>query len=143
MRLLRAEERFSGGLTFVASFNYQKAIGVGYSVNESGPFSSNVPQDPRNLKGDRGRFNLDQRFRFVFSQVWELPVFRHRGGIVGAALGGWAVNGIVQLSSGFPVTVSQSSRKPGNSACRLGSTNPAAATSGSRSLIGQPSRART
>jgi hypothetical protein len=105
---LRAEERSSQGLTFVASFNYQKAIGVGYSVNESGPFSNNVPQDPRNINGDRGRFNLDQRFRFVFSQVWELPVFRNRRGIIGAVLGGWAVNGIVQLTSGFPVTVNQS-----------------------------------
>ena len=105
---VRTEKRYSQGLTFVASFNYQKAIGVGYSVNESGPFSSNVPQDPRNAAGDRGRFNLDQRFRFVFSHVWELPVFRNARGVKGAVLGGWAVNGIIQLTSGFPITVNQS-----------------------------------
>ena len=105
---VRAEKRYSHGLTFVGSFNYQKAIGVGYSVNESGPFSSNVPQDPRNAKGDRGRFNLDQRFRFVFSHVWELPIFRNERGLKGFVLGGWAINGIVQLTSGFPVTINQS-----------------------------------
>ncbi len=105
---LRAEKRYSQGLTFVASFNYQKAIGTSYSINESGPFSSNVLQDPRNGRADRGRFNLDQRFRFVFSHVWELPIFRHERGPKGAVLGGWAINGIVQLTSGFPVTVSQS-----------------------------------
>lgn len=105
---VRTEKRYSRGLTFVGSFNYQKAIGVGYSVNESGPFSNNVPQDPRNARGDRGRFNLDQRFRFVFSHVWELPIFRNERGVKGLLLGGWALNGIIQLTSGFPVTINQS-----------------------------------
>ena len=104
----RAEKRYSHGFTAVASFNYQKGIATGYSVNESGPFSNNVPQDPRNIRADRGRFNLDQRLRFVFSNVWELPLFRGAKGLRRAALGGWSVNGIVQLTSGFPITVNQS-----------------------------------
>src|SRR5260370_27225759 len=104
----RAEKRYSHGLTAVGSFNYHKRIANGYSVNESGPFSSNVPQDPRNVHADRGRFNLDQRFRFVSSNVWELPFFRGSNGLQRAVLGGWAVNGIVTLTSGFPVTVAQS-----------------------------------
>lgn len=102
-----AEKRYSHGLTFTGSFNYQKAIAVGYSANEAGAFGGRIPQDPRNVRLERGRFNLDQRFRFVFSHVWELPVFRSAKGLKGAVLGGWAVNGIIQLTSGFPVNVTQ------------------------------------
>ncbi|MGI8990421.1 MAG: hypothetical protein ACR2I2_12700 [Bryobacteraceae bacterium] len=67
-----------------------------------------MPQDPRDISADRGRFAFDQRFRLVFSHVWELPFFRGASGIKGLALGGWAVNGIVQLTSGFPMTVRES-----------------------------------
>jgi hypothetical protein len=105
---VRAEKRYSHGYTMVGSFNYQKSLAVGYSVNESGPFASNVPQDPRDIDSSRGRFALDQRFRFVFSHVWELPFFRASTGIQRFVLGGWSINGIVQLTSGFPLTVNQS-----------------------------------
>jgi hypothetical protein len=104
---LRAEKRYSRSLTFNASFNFQKAMSVGYSVNESGPFGSNYTQDPRNRLGDYGRSQIDQRFRFVFSHIWEIPWLRNTRGPKGWILGGWAVNGIVQLSSGLPVTVAQ------------------------------------
>jgi Carboxypeptidase regulatory-like domain/TonB dependent receptor-like, beta-barrel len=103
----RAERRYSRGLTFTGSFNYQKAIGVGYSVNEGAAFGGRIPQDPRNVGAERGRFNLDQRFRFVFSHVWEMPFFRNQKGFKGFVLGGWAINGIVQLTSGLPVNVTQ------------------------------------
>ena len=104
---LRAEKRYSHGLTFHAAFNYQKAMSIGYSVNESGLFGANYSQDPRNRKADYGRSYIDQRFRFVYSQIWEIPWLRNAKGLTGAVLGGWAVNGIVQLSSGLPVTVAQ------------------------------------
>jgi hypothetical protein len=105
---LRAEKRYSKGLTFHTSFNYQKAHSVGYSVNEGGPYGTNYTQDPRNRRADYGRSQIDQRFRFVFSHIWELPWFRNAGGPRGWFLGGWAINGIVALQSGLPVTVGQS-----------------------------------
>ncbi len=104
---LRAEKRYSHGLTFNASFNYQKAMSVGYGINESGPFGANGVQDPNDRRSDRGRSQIDQRFRFVFSHIWELPWLRKASGPKGWFLGGWAINGIVQLTSGLPVTISQ------------------------------------
>ena len=104
---MRAEKRYSRGLTFNASFNYQRNNSIGYGVNEGGPYGFNYTQDPRNRKADYGRSQIDQRFRFVFSHVWELPWFRNAGGFRGLVLGGWAVNGIIQLTSGLPVTVGQ------------------------------------
>src|SRR5258708_36932230 len=104
----RLEKRFAHGLTFTAAFNYQKSLATGYSVKESSPYQSNVPQNPRNTGLDRGRFGLDQRVRFVYNYVWQLPLFQQAKGIEGALLGGWSLNGIVQLASGFPITVGQS-----------------------------------
>jgi hypothetical protein len=103
----RIEKRYSQGLTFHASFNFQKAMYIGYGVNEGGPYGNSFTQDPRNRLGDYGRSQIDQRFRFVFSQVWEIPWLRKASGPKGWFLGGWAINGIVQLTSGLPVTVSQ------------------------------------
>ena len=48
---LRAEKRYSHGLTFNASFNFQKAMYIGYGVNEGGPFGNSYTQDPRNRLG--------------------------------------------------------------------------------------------
>jgi len=104
---LRAEKRYSRGLTFNASFNYQKANSIAYGVNEAGPFGSNNTQDPRDRLADYGRSQIDQRFRFVFSHIWELPWYRNEKGWKNWILGGWAINGIIQLSSGLPVTVAQ------------------------------------
>jgi len=80
---------------------------IGYGVNEGGPYGNSYSQDPRNRLGDYGRSQIDQRFRFVFSQIWEIPWLRKASGPKGWFLGGWAINGIVQLTSGLPVTVSQ------------------------------------
>jgi hypothetical protein len=110
---LRGEKRYSQGLTFTASFNYQKAMGIGYATNENGGYGPTDPQDPRNFAADYGRSALDQRFRFVFSHVWELPWMREARGIKGALLSGWAVNGIISLTSGLPVTVIQSGQPLG------------------------------
>ncbi len=63
---LRAEKRYSHGLTFNASFNFQKAMYIGYGVNEGGPYGNSFTQDPRDRLADYGRSQIDQKFRFVF-----------------------------------------------------------------------------
>lgn len=103
----RAEKRYSNGLTFNAAFNYQRAMSIGYSVNEGGGFGTRGPQNPRDRDADYARSNIDQRLRFVFSHIYELPWYRNERGLKGAILGGWAVNGIMQVTSGLPVTVFQ------------------------------------
>ena len=104
----RIEKRYAKGLTFNAAFVYQKALSIGYGVNESPLYGTNYTQDPRARLADYGRSAIDQRFRFVLSQVWEIPWLRNGRGPKNWILGGWAINGIVQLQSGLPVTVAQS-----------------------------------
>ena len=43
----------------------------------------------------------------MFSNVWEIPFLRTRKGFTGLVFGAWAINGIVQLTSGLPVNVTQ------------------------------------
>jgi hypothetical protein len=82
-------------------------MSVGYGVNEGAGYGPNVPQNPRDRRADYGRSNIDQRLRFVFSHVYEIPWMRNQPGLAGLLLGGWSVNGIIQLTSGLPVTVTQ------------------------------------
>lgn len=104
---VRGEKRYSRGLSLHSAFNYQRGNSIGYSVNEGGPFGSNFTQDPRNRKADYGRSQIDQRLRLTFTHIWELPWFRSSRGAANWILGGWALNGLVTLSSGLPVTITQ------------------------------------
>jgi hypothetical protein len=103
----RAEKRLSHGLTFNAAFTYSRGHAIGYGANEGAGFGGNYPQNPRNRLVDYGRSNIDQRLRFVYSNVYELPWLRNARGWAGAFLGGWSLNSIVALQSGLPVTPAQ------------------------------------
>jgi hypothetical protein len=72
----RIEKRFSKGLTVNGSFTYQKAMSIAYGANEGAGFGQNVVQNPRNRLADYGRSNIDQRLRFVWSSIYELPWMR-------------------------------------------------------------------
>ena len=45
-------------------------------------------------------FNSAQRF--VISYYWELPIRKHQG-FAGRALNDWAISGITQFQTGFPI----------------------------------------
>ena len=62
------------------------------------------PQDPRNLRAERGNSIIDLRHRLTASYLWELPFgkgkpFLNHGGILNVALGGWQTNGILTDSN--------------------------------------------
>src|SRR6185295_18563040 len=98
---LTAEKRFSRGLSFLGAYTWGHCISDGESV-----------QNPRDRRNDRGNCNLDLRQRFVVSYNYEFPIGHGkpllanigRGG--DAILGGWQMNGILNLYSGFPFTPS-------------------------------------
>ncbi|HYZ85895.1 MAG TPA: TonB-dependent receptor [Bryobacteraceae bacterium] len=104
---IRAEKRYSAGFVFNASYNFQKALGTGYGVNDNAGSADNWPQDPLNHRLDYGRTPIDRRHRFVASNVWDIPWLRNNRGFLGQIFGGWSINNIIQLTSGAPVTINQ------------------------------------
>ena len=117
----RFEKRFSGGLSFLASYTWSHSIdnassaNVG-SSNNSGPrFFRAFPQ------WERGNSDFDVRHRFVFSYIYDLPIGHGKhfgGGLNGAAdkiLGGWQIAGITTLSTGNWYTITDGNGNFANS----------------------------
>jgi outer membrane receptor protein involved in Fe transport len=71
---LSIEKRFSDHYQFRASYTLAKAFN--YANDDQIPFS-NGPLNPNNLQLEYGPTPNDQRHRFTFSGVWELPAGIH------------------------------------------------------------------
>ncbi len=106
---LKVTQRFSGGVQFLVSYTYGKALDYGGSAASGGGAVGN-PQTVTNLRAGRGPSGFDVRHRGVISGVWELPWgpdrrWLNQGGVLGAIAGGWQISGIASMTTGRPFTV--------------------------------------
>ena len=113
----RLEKRFSAGLSTLFSYTFGKALteapdhistsGGGIGL-DTGTFRE--PQNPNNLKAERGLAEFDVKHRFVASYIYELPFGRGRrvgqnwNRATDLLLGGWQINGIHSYQSGLGLT---------------------------------------
>jgi hypothetical protein len=111
----RFEKRYSHGFTFLSTFTWSKAISDASGFNGGGSNGTgNRIQDMFNKKADKGLADTDHRLRFTTAGVYELPIGRGRaiaGGasrLLDAVIGGWGLDGILTLQSGYPITVRRS-----------------------------------
>ncbi|MGO9124445.1 MAG: carboxypeptidase regulatory-like domain-containing protein [Terriglobales bacterium] len=88
------EKRFSRGLQFQASYTYSKSIDDGSTFEET--------INPFNFRASRALSLFNAAQRFVISYEWELPIPKHQG-FTGKVVDDWAVSGITQFQSGFPI----------------------------------------
>ena len=88
------EKRFSHGLQFQAAYTFSKSIDDGSTFEET--------LNPFNYRSSRGLSLFNSSQRFVISYDWEIPV-RKRDGALGKVIGDWAVSGITQFQTGFPI----------------------------------------
>jgi hypothetical protein len=114
----RVEKRYSDGLFFLANYQLSKN-----TDNGSGEAEANDTALAWDLNFDRGYSRYDQRHRGAFSFGYELPFgpgkpWLSNGGAAAYVFGGWQVQGIVRLASGFPFTVSSTN------VCQCGSYVP-------------------
>ncbi len=81
---------------------------VSYTWSKTLADSSSLTANPDNWR-DRGYnygvADFDRRHVFATTYFYDSPLFRHRGGFVGAALGGWQLSGITRVQSGPPITI--------------------------------------
>jgi hypothetical protein len=114
----RLEKRYSDGVFFLANYQLSKSVD-----NGSGEIEANDTADARNLNLDEGYARYDQRHRAAFSFGYELPFgagkrYLSSGGAAAYVFGGWQVQGIVRLASGFPLSVTSTN------VCQCGSFVP-------------------
>jgi hypothetical protein len=103
---LTLDKRLGKGLSGLLGYTWSHAIDdvvLEFGGGAAGP----QPQDPRNLKAERGNSIIDLRHRLTASYLYELPfgkgrAMMNRGGIANVVLGGWQTNGILTVQTGQP-----------------------------------------
>lgn len=117
---LDVNRRFSRGLSLRGAYTWSKVLDNGDSLN--GTAAGNAPglvSNPFDLHADYGLGTYDVRHVAVINGVYELPFGKGRalaGNLAGwqnAVVGGWSVNSILTVQSGFPFTP-QLSYNPSN-----------------------------
>jgi hypothetical protein len=108
----KLEKRYSGGLYFINSFTWSKAI-------------DNAPRNLENYNGDNSRINIlnptsergvssyDQTFNNTTSVVYDIPVgagrhFALPNRAVDLIAGGWSLDVINSATSGLPINITYS-----------------------------------
>ncbi len=86
------DKRLSRGLYIIGSYTYSKALEATTYLNNQDPFSSPA----------RSLSSFDAPHRFSVAGGYELPFFKDKG-IRNIFLGGWQVNAMVYIQSGFPM----------------------------------------
>jgi hypothetical protein len=121
---LLTSTRLEGGQWGTATINYTLSRNQTDSTNDRDVVD--IPQNPRDPDADYADARTDRRHIFTASFVHELPFFRNSGGVTQAVLGGWQLAGIVNISSGQPVSriqVSNDNFRRGSFADLVGDIN--------------------
>ncbi len=127
--VLKAAKRYSNGLTFLMAYTYSKNLdrvsgGTGSDVNQG----SKQPQNVYNLPAEWGLSIADAAHRYSMTSSYDLPFGRNKrflGNVnrfADLAVGGWVINVVNVISSGYPLIISQSSNN--NSPYFAGSQRP-------------------
>ena len=114
----RVDKRYTDGLFFLGSYQLSKS-----TDNGSGEIEANDTAFATNLNADQGYARYDQRHRVSASFGYELPFgpgkrWLASGGAAAYVFGGWQVQSILRLASGFPFTVTSTN------VCQCGSFVP-------------------
>jgi len=106
-----ARSRYNGLLTSTkinAGRNGSMTLNYTLSRNQTDATNDrdavDIPQDPKNPDRDYADARTDRRHIFNGSFTYELPFFRDGKALPKAILGGWQAAGIVNISSGQPVS---------------------------------------
>jgi hypothetical protein len=118
-------KRFSKGLEYSVAYTYSKCLtnSSGYYGSWGGQTTPTSPywQDIYDAKAEWGPCYYDATHILTSYATYDLPVGRGRtfgsnmNKVADAVIGGWQVNGILSLHTGFPLTISASDASGTNS----------------------------
>ena len=107
----RFEKRRSKGVTFITTYAFSKAISDAPGFGGGGASTGGRMQNVLDRKAEKGLAELHHLQRFTTAAVYDLPfgkgraLFSGASGLVNRMIGGWAVDGILTLQSGAPMTI--------------------------------------
>lgn len=115
---IEIQRRFEHGLTFLSNYTFSKSMDdSSYDLTTGSGGEYQIANNPA-LSYALSQF--DQKQRFVFASVYELPVGRgerylNQGGVLNAILGGWRLSANFSTNTGSPFTVYQGGANTSNS----------------------------
>jgi hypothetical protein len=104
-------ERSTHGVTFLAAYTLSHSNADGCNLGASCDSTN-----PYNKAGDYGTSDLNQKHVFSIAFTAKSPYSKSANKLVSTVAGGWALNGIVQVTSGKPYTVT-TGNDPENVGC--------------------------
>ena len=151
---LQVQGRLSKSLQFAANYSYSKATDDNSNDTNGAGTNVIVPSDPKRPALDKGRSDFDVTHTAHAYAIWDLPVGKGRRFLGDAPrlldwiLGGWQVNGILDMSSGFPFTVFSGFNTftfydAGTNVASTGGTSNRAVYTGNNTNIGTVTRTAT
>ena len=112
---IKAEKRFSNGLSLISSFSWSKNLGdVGVPY-----WFGDTLQNQYNLSAERALSPIDVPKRTVFGYTYEFPFGKGKAlahslpGFFNILVSGWQVNGITTFQSGMPLKIAMSTNTIG------------------------------
>ncbi len=136
---VKITRRYANGLTVLSGYTFSKSIDNGSGIRTLGS-DPLFAQNAYCLSCERGLSVFNQFQRFVTSVVYDLPFGKGRKylnqGIASRTLGGWQMNSIFTVASGFPQTV-----VPGSDRSQTGSGYDRPNATGISPVLGNPTPA--
>jgi hypothetical protein len=119
---VKLQKRFTGGASIGAGYTYAKLISATDTLTgwlESSSADNWGVVDPNNLKLEKSLSSNDVRNRLVVSYIYDIPVGRGKAflpnisRLADSVIGGWGIEGITTLQSGYPVPMGEQTNSNG------------------------------
>jgi hypothetical protein len=106
---VKVEQRLSRGISFVSGYTFSKSIDNASAIRNHGG-DTLFPQNSYNLAAERALSSFHVKHRAVNSVLYQLPVgkgrrFLNHGGLANLLIGGWELGTLLNIQSGFPLTM--------------------------------------
>ncbi len=106
---IKLEKRLSNGLSFVSGYTFSKSIDNASAIRSHNG-DTLFPQNSYNLAAEKALSSFHTSHRAVNSVLYQLPFgkgkrFMDQGGVANVLLGGWEFGTLLNIQTGFPLTV--------------------------------------